>query len=57
MRGLGLDGWQATEKPESYAVEHPKGWTELTVGGQRKNQLLREAEQHCGVVGPPFKFA
>lgn len=29
---------------------------DLTVGGQQKNQSLREAEQHCGAAGPPFKI-
>ena len=24
MRDVGLDSWQATEKPESYAVEQPQ---------------------------------
>ena len=31
-------------------------WMELTVGGQQKNQSLKEAEQYYGAVSPPFKF-
>ena len=48
----GTDGWRATEKLESDAVEGKP--MELTVGEQQKNQLLKGSSVTLRRVGLPF---